>query len=112
MNIDNNYYINKIFDSLDQKHQIEISLIDNIAWFNINKIEYQSCKTFMYLLKDVIEFLSIKNISYIKQHILYGDLELFKSSTNIQINDNEYIISTPIANFPNEIIDVLGIQKN
>jgi len=32
--------LNKIFNSIDNKHQIEVNIIDNISWFNINKFDY------------------------------------------------------------------------
>ena len=67
----NNLFINKIFDSIDNKHQIEIKieLIGEYAWFNINKLDYENCKTFLILLKRVIEYLSSKNVKIIKQYV-------------------------------------------
>ena len=107
----NKIQLNKTFISLDQNHQINISIIDNIAWFNIINLDYKNCKTFLYLLKDVIIFISENNIEYIKQYIYSVDLDYFKASTIFQLNDTEYVVSTHINDFVKEIINVLGIQQ-
>ena len=107
----NNYKFNKIFTSLDKKHQLEVSIIDNIAWFNIINIEYEFYKTFLDLLKDIIKIFNKNNVEYIKQYISSGDIQYFKYSEYIQIDNDCYIITTKIVDFPNEIFEVLGINK-
>lgn len=107
----NNYQLKKIFNSIDLKHQIEISLIDDIGWFNINKFDFELYKTFLLLLKDVLIYLSTNNVQYIKQYILETDLEYFKKSSYIELENNEYIISTKIIDFVSEMTSVLGIKK-
>jgi len=105
------YELDKLFNSIDSKHQIKISIIDNIAWFNINKLDYSSCKTFLLLLKDVMEFISVNNIEYIKQYILMKDLEYFKNSSFVEIDNGQCVVSTNIIHFLSEITNVLGIKK-
>jgi len=106
-----NNYSNKKFISIDKNHEVEISIIENIAWFNINKLEYEYYKTFLYLLKDIITFFSENKIQYIKQYVIDTDIEYFKSSTFLKISDNQYVISTKIEDFIKELINVLGIQQ-
>jgi hypothetical protein len=107
----NNNQINKIFNSIDNKHEIELKIISEIVWFNINKSDFEYYKTFLILLKDVLIYLSKNNIKYIKQYIFEEDLNYFTKSSFIQSNDNEYVVSTNIVDFLSEIINVLGIKK-
>lgn len=107
--IKNNIY--KIFYSIDNKHQVEIKIIDDVSWFNINKLENESYKTFLLLVKNIIEYLSQNNVKYIKQYVYSNDLINFKKSSHIELNDELYIISTNIIDFFSELIDALGIQK-
>ena len=104
------YIINKIFESLDGTNQIEVSIIDNIGWFNINKLDPINYKTFLYLLKDVIEFYNQNKVLYIKQYINKDSIEFFKNSTYIEIDENTVTINTPIIYFIKDIVDALGIQ--
>lgn len=109
----NNLFINKIFDSIDNKHQIEIKieLIGEYAWFNINKLDYENCKTFLILLKRVIEYLSSKNVKIIKQYVYEEDLKYFEKSSHLDIGNGQFIISTEIIHFLSELIYALGINK-
>ena len=108
--MENIYKLNKIFTSIDGKHKIEISLMDNVAWFNIKNIEYEFYKTFLDLLKDIMKYLSLNNISIIKQYVLENDLEFFKNSDKIHLNEDIYVINTSIDKFIPELINVLGIN--
>ena len=82
-----------------------------VAWIcNINKLDYSSCKTFLYLFKSVIEFLSEKNINFIKQNIEKNSLHLFPSSSHVDIDNNTCIISTHLSNFVQEMVNALGIN--
>ncbi len=101
----------KIFNSIDKKHEIEINIIENICWFNINKFEYEYYKTFLLMLKDIILFLKNNNVNFIKQYINENDCEYFKNSSIINLDENTNIVSTNIDNFIDEIVCVLGINK-
>ena len=103
--------LNKIFNSIDNKHQIEVNIIDNISWFNINKFDYENYRIFLLTLKDVLLFLKKNNVVYIKQYILEDDIKYFKNSSVINIYENQYIVSTNIDNFVDEIINVFDIKK-
>ena len=103
----------KIFDSIDKKHQIEINLLDDVAWFNINKLDYENCKTFLILLKSVMEHFSLNNVKFIKQYICEEDLKYFnfKKSSYLDIGNSQFVISTDIIHFLSELMNVLGIKK-
>jgi hypothetical protein len=101
---------NKKFESIDGLSEISISIIDDIAWFNIDKFDALSVKTFFYLLKDVIEYFKENNISFVKQYIDKNELNLFKNSSFIEIDDNIVIISTSLIDFPKEIALALGVE--
>jgi hypothetical protein len=107
----NNISISKTFESIDKKHQIEISIIDNIGWFCICKLDYENCKTFLILLKQVMEYLNLKNIKYIKQYIYEEDLKYFEKSSHLDIGNGQYVVSTEIIYFLSELTNVLGIYK-
>lgn len=104
-------YMNKKFNSIDKKHEIEINIIENISWFNINKLDFEYIKTFLILLKDVLIFLKKNNVQNIKQNIQEDDIKYFKNSEIINLNDNLYCVTTNINNFIDEIINVFGINK-
>lgn len=110
-NVINVINLSKIFDSIDMKHQIEIKIIDDISWFNIIKIDYEKCKTFLILLKSVIEYLNLNNVKFIKQYIYEEDLKFFEKSSFLDINNNQYIISTDIRDFLLELVNALGVNK-
>ena len=49
--------LNKKFVSLDENHEIEISIFnDNTGWFEIIKLKQEECKTFVYLFREVLNF--------------------------------------------------------
>lgn len=114
INLNSIYIPKKIFNSLDLKHQIEISIIDNIAWFNIIKLDYEFCKTFLILLKSVIEFFCENNVKYIKQYLNKEDLEFLNKSTSSYVEvDSEYSIfcvSIKLEDFINQMVNLLGIK--
>ena len=110
-NSQSNITITNLFESIDKKHQIEIKLIDDISWFNIIKLDYENCKTFLILLKRVMEYLNLKNIKFIKQYIYKEDLKYFEKSSYLDIGNNQYVISTNIIHFLSELMNVLGINK-
>lgn len=102
--------INKTFISIDHSHTIKIDILDNIAWF-YPQIKYDNCKTFLILIKDVMQYLSINNIKYIKQYICEDDLECLKNSTWIQLDEHIYMCSTKLEDFVSELINLTGIKK-
>lgn len=102
--------VNKIFNSLDNKHQIDIKIIDDIAWFNINKLDCDQCKTFLLLVKDILNYLNKNNVNTIKQYIYAEDIEYFKKSSCVDIGNNEYIVSTNIIHFLSELTNALNIK--
>lgn len=106
-----NCCVEKIFESIDKQHQIKITIIDNIAWFNINALNYKLYKTFLLLLKDVMSYLASHNITHVKQYVSVDDLENFPSSSHVDLDGGVYIISTPIINFLEELSNALGIKK-
>lgn len=102
--------INKTFNSIDYTHTIKIDILDDIAWF-YPEIKYDNCKTFLLLIKDVIQFLNINNIKYIQQYICGEDLKYLINSTWIQLNDDVYLCSTKLEHFLSELINLTGIKK-
>ncbi len=106
-----NITLRHIFESIDKKHQIEINLVDDIAWFNIIKLDYENCKTFLILLKRVMEYLNLKNIKFLKQYIYEEDLKYFEKSSCLDIGNGQYVISTDIIYFLSELMNVLGVRK-
>lgn len=106
-----NNIISKTFNSIDNKHQIDIKIIDDIAWFNINKLDYENYKTFLLLIKNIMSFLNEQKINIIKQYINGEDLKFFEKSSYVDIGNDQYIISTEITHFLSELVNVLGIQK-
>ena len=108
-----------IFKSYDDLHKITIKIDNNTCWFNIDTFNNKNCKTFLMLIKEVIDFINIKNIKHINQYIYSNDCQYFKNSTiSKYINSNEiidnseiFIISTQINHFVEEMINVLGIKK-
>lgn len=109
----NNLMITKIFNSIDIKHQIEINIdfTGEFAWFNINKLDYESCKTFLIVLKEVMEFLNSNNIKIIKQYVYEEDLKFFEKSSHLDIGNGKFIITTDIIHFLSELVNALGINK-
>ncbi len=107
----NNYEFNKIFKSIDKKHEIEISIIGEISWLNINKFDSDNIKTFLILLKDVINYMNHNKIKYIKQYIYKEDLEYIEKSSYIEYDSDKFVITTNLVDFTHEIGNLLGIKK-
>jgi len=104
--------LDKQFVSLDENHQINISIINNTAWFEIIKLKKEEYKTFVYLFKEVIEFFSKNNIISINQVIDKESVKYCKLSEIKQVNENLYEINTKLIDFIDEvIINLLGIQR-
>jgi hypothetical protein len=103
--------IEKIFTSLDILHQINTKIIDDICWFEIIKFDFDNQKTFLLLIKDIIDYFKINNIKFIKQYVINEDVEYFKNSSFVILNDNYSVVSTPINYFIDDFINALGIKK-
>ena len=105
----------KLFISLDKLHKITIKIGNcNFCWFNIDSFNPKNCKTFIMLIKEVIDFISSKNIKNIKQYVYSDDCSYFKNSQiNKYIEDdkNIFIIDTKIEDFIEEIVNVFDIKK-
>ena len=104
--------LDKQFVSLDENHKINISIINNIAWFEIIKLKQEEYKTFLYLFKEVIEYFNKNNIISINQVIDKESVKYCKLSEIKQINEKLYEINTKLKDFIDEvIINLLGIQR-
>ncbi len=107
-----------LFTSIDKLHTIEITIFGDIAELSITAFHYESYKTFLLLLKNVIEYMANKNIKYVKQRILESDTSLFSySTTDTYIYDPDHdniktvLITTPIIHIAEEIYNALGLKK-
>ena len=120
-----------LFTSIDKVHAIELVIFGDIAELSIISFHYESYKTFLLLLKKVIEYMTSKNINYVKQRILESDIPLFNNSTFVHTNDNNQdqdqdqnqdhshghshirtvLITTPIVHIVEEIYNALGLQR-
>ena len=107
----NYFYEERFFDSIDKKHQIRMIIIDDVAWFSIEKLEYEFYKTFLLMLKDIMEWMCSHNVKFVKQQICETDLGGFKMSSSVALGDGTFVISTPIIHFISELADALGIQR-
>jgi len=106
-----------LFTSIDKLHTIELVIFGDIAELSIISFHYESYKTFLLLLKKVIEYMTSKNINYVKQRILESDIPLFNNSTYVHTNDHGHghiktvLITTPIVHIAEEIYNALGLQR-
>ncbi len=100
-----------LFKSYDNLHKINI-IIENedYCWFNIDVFNTSNCKTFLILIKEVIEFINKKNIKKIKQYIHYEDCNYFKNSIITKYDDKIFIVETEIKYFVEELIHVFEIK--
>ena len=106
----------KIFTSYDNLHKIRINIIDEECWFNIETFNTTNCKTFLMLIKEVIDYINDNNIKIIKQYVYLDDCKYFQKSIIIKyelsINENNiFIVNTKIEDFIEELINVLQIKK-
>ncbi len=111
-----------IFRSYDNLHKITVNIhLNEYCWFNIDIFDNNNCKTFLILIKEVVDFINEKNIKNIKQYIYSDDVKYFKNSfiekhidynTNTNINNNDiYIVQSKIENFIDELVTVLEIKR-
>lgn len=100
----------KKFISMDKFHEFSINIIEEIAFFKIERIEPSQYKTFLLTLKKGFEYMLEHNVLYVKQQINKEDKELFKTSTFIELEDG-LIVKTCINEFLFELCDALGINR-
>jgi hypothetical protein len=110
INMPQNNFISKKFVSIDNKHSFTILIIEDTAYFSIDIIDQSQYKTFLFLLKNGIEYMCDNNIKYVKQNIMDSDANLFKKSTIIHQYDC-IVVKTHINDFIEEICDALGINR-
>ena len=110
--IEKNLIVDKKFISIDQSHEIDTSVIEDFCYLTIIKITAENYKSLLLLFKDIILYLNLRDVKYIKQFIHSEDLKSFKNST-ISVSDeynNFYWITTDIVNFMEEICGALNIN--
>ena len=102
----------KKFTSIDTFHEIDTSIIEDFCYFTIIKITPEYYKTLLLLFKDILLYLNIRDVKYIKQFIHYEDIESFKKSTiNASDEYNDFVwITTNIVDFMEEICYALNIN--
>jgi hypothetical protein len=109
---ENKLITDKKFISIDKSHEIDISVIEDFCYLTIIKITSENYKTLLLLFKDIILYLNLRDVKYIKQFIHSDDLQSFKNST-ITVSDeynNFYWITTNIIDFMEEICHALNIN--
>ena len=109
---DNKFFIDKKFISIDQSHEIDTSLIEDFCYLIIIKITPENYKTLLLLFKDIILYLNLNDVKYIKQFIHREDTESFKNSTiNASDEYDDFVwITTNIVDFMEEICRALNIN--
>lgn len=104
-------YEEKIMESLDLKHKIKVSVRADIGWFEIIEFNFEHQKTFIILLKDVIEHYKKGSVEIIKQYVTEEDKNYFSNSNIIKIDDNIYEVTSQINKFIDDMVSVLGIKR-
>lgn len=97
--------------SIDNKHEIEYSIKDNIGYFNIIEIDYNALKSLIYFLKDIVEEYNKNNVKYVQQHMMIDDIDVLKYSEYYSLENGICLVNTKLENFIDEIGNLLGIEK-
>ena len=101
----------KIFNSICNNHSVMINLINaSECYYDLLKYTPEEYKSFMLLIKEIIEYLQLNKIKYIFYSIpknLYQ--ESFKTIENNETED-EILIKTSLNEFINQIIQIHHIQ--
>ena len=110
--IEKNLIVDKKFISIDQSHEIDTSVIEDFCYLTIIKITPENYKTLLLLFKDIILYLNLRDVKYIKQFIHQEDVESFKkSSINASDDYHDFVwITTNIVDFMEEICRALNIN--
>ena len=111
-NTDKKLITDKKFVSIDLSHEIDTSIIEDFCYLTINKITPENYKTLLLLFKDIILYLNLSDVKYIKQFIHCDDVESFKNSTiNASDEYDDFVwITTNIVDFMEEICRALNIN--
>jgi hypothetical protein len=100
------------FVSVDKSHEINTTILDELCYLTIIKITPENYKTLLLLFKDIILYLNLKNVKYIKQFIHNNDKNSFKKSTINEFDEDKNFvwITTNIIDFMEEICFALNIN--
>ena len=111
-NTNNKLITDKKFISIDHSHEIDTSIIEDFCYLTIIKITSENYKTLLLLFKDIILYLNLRDVKYIKQFIHSEDIESFKKSTiNASDDYHDFVwITTNIVDFMEEICRALNIN--
>lgn len=103
----------KVFFSVDNRHIIKISTINEIFYYEIVLFNLDYVKTFIELFVETLNYIKKKNYP-IRQTIYKPDLHLFKNSIFINDYSNEKcVIETQHNVFFEEMMEVFDIpHKN
>ena len=102
----------RVFTSIDKKHQITINIIENICYIEITLFQHQSFKTFLILFKEVMEYVNKLKVQYIKQIILNEELNMFNNiHDSIGIDNNKTLITFKLSEYPTIFYNALGLLK-
>ena len=102
----------KIFNSIEMFHSISINIINETdCFYDLLLYNPEEYKSFILLIKEIIEYLNNNKIKYIYYSIpkkLY-----FDSFITIENNETEYeiVIKTTLIEFINQIIQIHNIQQ-
>lgn len=102
--------MSKNFISIDKYHQFNINILDDTAYFAIERYEPDKYKTFLLLLKTGFEYMVNNNVKYVKQYIMEDDINEFKKSQIISEN-GIFVAKTNIEDFLFELCDAMGFQR-
>lgn len=101
----------KDFISIDGLHKITVfPLTMESVLLEIHFIDFENIKTFVFLLKEVVEYLYKNKYCKILQQIMKNEFELFRFSKIIEDEKEDVMsIETPLDKFIPEIFNVFGI---
>lgn len=101
----------KDFTSVDGFHKITIiPLTTERVLLEIHYVDIEHIKTFVLLLKEVVEYIHKNKHSNILQQIIKTDFPLFRFSKIIEDEKEDVmIIETPLDKFIPEIFNVFDI---
>ena len=101
----------KDFTSIDGLHKITVfPLTMESVLLEIHFIDFENIKTFVFLLKEVVEYLHKNKLFKVLQQIVKTDFQLFRFSKIIEDEKEDVmLIETPLDKFIPEIFNVFGI---
>ena len=103
----------KLFISVDKYHEISIIILSDEAYFKIIEFDFDYPKTFLLLLKECSEYLTVNNIKTVKQEIINDEFKLFKYSKKYDnLYEDQIMIETKYENFITEIYGVFDLDMS